>query len=51
MNEKPFKLDMPFSEALARLSRVPKTAIDARKPSKAQKTKKRLSKNVRPKSA
>ena len=32
MHEKPVKLDMDFSEALARLAQTPKSAIDAIEP-------------------
>lgn len=36
MNEKPHKLDMGFGEALSRLARVPKSAVDGKTTPKAK---------------
>jgi hypothetical protein len=36
VNEKPHKLDMGFGEALARLARVPKSAVDGKNTPKAK---------------
>jgi len=42
MNEKPFKLPMDFGEALARIARTPRKAVDAIKDAKAAKPPRRI---------
>ena len=46
MNEKPVKLNMGFDEALARLARTPKKAIDAKEVTKKENKKKNNSSQI-----